>query len=203
MTEATGAAEAPHIAAVDGNELRRNLLSLLQWPYLRKAVILSFRYNDFDLQSGRKDTRSATTNLVRLLERAAMNNVDLTVVTRDPFGERDLPTDFHLWYSGLLRLVRAGATVRLHPALHAKVYLLQSDGGRSYFAVGSSNLTFQGMGQRWAECNVRGYHSGEYELVFRHAMKLSFESGAQDFHAWERTMRRSPRGQDLLRRAGA
>jgi hypothetical protein len=198
----TAAADAPHVAAVDGNQLRRNLLSLLQYPYLERVTILSFRYNDFDLQSGRKGS-NATTNLLRLLERAASNNVDVTVVTRDPFGERDLPTDFRLWYLGLRRLVQAGATVRLHPRLHAKVYLLESQGGRCYFAVGSSNLTFQGMGMKWAECNVRGYHPGEYELVQRHAAKLSFESGAQDFQTWERTMRRTPRGQDLLRTAGA
>jgi hypothetical protein len=193
--------EPPHIAAVDGNELRRNLLSQLQQPYLEKALILSFRYNDFDLASGRRGSPLASTGLIRLLEKAAVNKVQVTVVTRDPFAERDLPRDFPHWYAGLRRLVRAGVEVRLHPELHAKVYLLQSGGGRFYFAVGSSNLTFQGMGQRWAECNVRGYHSGEFELVSRHATKLSFESGARDFQTWETTMRRSPRGQELLRAA--
>ena len=193
--------EPAHIAAVDGNELRRNLLAQLQQPYLERALILSFRYNDFDLQSGRKGNPIASTGLIRLLERAAVNNVQVTVVTRDPFAERDLPRDFHLWYAGLRRLVRAGAEVRLHPRLHAKVYLLQSGGDRYYFAVGSSNLTFQGMGQRWAECNVRGYHSGEFELVFRHATRLSFETGARDFQTWETMLRKSPRGHELLRAA--
>lgn len=195
--------ETPHIAAVDGNELRRSLLSQLQQPYLERALILSFRYNDFDLQSGRKEQSMATTGLLRLLERAAMNSVDLTVVTRDPMAERSLPTDFPFWYAGLRRLVQAGATVRLHPALHAKVYLLESGGGRCFFAVGSSNLTFQGMGRRWAECNVRGYHPGEYELVQRHATRLSFESGAKDFQTWETLLRRSDRGVALLRAARA
>jgi PLD-like domain len=193
--------EPPHIAALDGNELRRGLLSQLQQPYLKRALILAYRYNDFDLQSGARGSM-AQTGLIRLLEKAALNRVDLTVVTRDPLDDHEFPSDFGIWYAGLRRLTRAGATVRLHPRLHAKVYLLESEGDRFFFAVGSSNLTYQGMGQRWAECNVRGFHANEFDLVLRHAARLSYESGARDFGNWETALRRSPNGQRALRLAG-
>jgi len=188
--------EPPRIAALDGGQLRRQLLGQLQQPYLRRALILAYRYNDFDLQSG--DRPTSTSGLIRLLERAALNKVDLTFVTRDPLADSDSPADLGTWYRGLQRLAQAGATVRLHPALHAKVYLLESEGERYFFAVGSSNLTYQGMGRRWSECNVRGYHAGEYDLVFRHAARLGFESGARDFGNWDIAFRKSRKGQVAL-----
>lgn len=195
--------DPPHIAAIDGELLRRELLGQLQRPYLAKVTILAYRYNDFGLDSGRPEHAFAGTGLIRLLERVASSGVDLTLVTRDPTKEREWPTDLPVWYAGLARLARAGANVRLHPSLHAKVYLMESSDRRCFFAVGSSNLTYQGMGARWSECNVRGFHDGEYELIRRHAFKLAWESGCTDFRTWQALLRRNDRGMSLLRAARA
>ena len=191
--------DSPHIAAIDGELLRRELLGQLQRPYLAKITILAYRYNDFEMDAGTPRPTIARTGLIKLLERAASSGVDLTLVTRDPTKEKDWPTDLAIWYSGLDRLARAGATVRLHPSLHAKVYLMESSDKRCFFAVGSSNLTYQGMGARWSECNVRGFHDGEYELIRRHTFKLAYESGATDWRTWQALLRRSERGLALLR----
>lgn len=196
--------DPPHIAAIDGEALRRELLGQLQRPDLAKVTILAYRYNDFDLGSGRPQRAFARTGLISLLERALTSQqVSVTLVTRDPTSEREWPTDLPIWYANLSRLYRAGAEIRLHPALHAKVYLMETSDSRCFFAVGSSNLTYQGMGARWSECNVRGFHDGEFELVRRHAHKLAWESGCTDFRTWESLLRRNPRGVDLLRRVRA
>lgn len=183
--------------------LRRELLGQLQRPYLAKITILAYWYNDFDLTSGRREQAHARTGLVSLLERAVLSGVELTLVTRDPTRENEWPTDLPTWFAGLDRLYRAGANVRLHPSLHAKVYLMESVDKQCFFAVGSSNMTFQGMGGRWSECNVRGFHGGEYELVRRHALKLAWESGATDFRTWQAFLRRSDKGIALLKAARA
>lgn len=191
--------DPPHIAAVDGTRLRQDLLGQLHQPYLERCLILAFRYNDFDLRSGRQGHTAGPAHLVRVLERIALNNVDVTVVTRDPTREPDMAHHFEGWYAGLRRLHYAGVKIRLHPTLHAKVYLLESSGDLSFFAVGSSNLTYQGMGMRWAELNVRGYHPGEFELVRRKALELVNDPKAADFADWDTIFRRSARGAALLK----
>ena len=92
---------------------------------------------------------------------------------------------------GLGRLAGAGAKIRIHPSLHAKVYVFKRKGEQQMFAVGSSNLTFQGMGFSWAECNVRGYHPVEWELVDRHALGVTRQKGVTDLDEWDALLRRS------------
>lgn len=208
MTGRANPPSAPHIAAIDGLQLRRSLLAQLQKPRLQSVHVVSYWYNDFDLISGRKDSPAAT-GLVRLLERVALDGARVVVITRDPMGSNrrvdpsDLPSDLPSWYRGLRRLLSAGVDVRLHPTLHAKAYLMESAGGQYFFAVGSSNLTFQGMGEKWAECNVRGFIGSEYELVLRNVQGLSVERGARDFQTWDSENRRTDHGRQLLRAARA
>ena len=180
----------PRLTAIDGEQLRHALLSQLQQPYLSRITIVSYHYNDFDLVMGPRHPRGSGTALVRLLERAASAGIPLTLVTRDALVETKRPRGFQDWYDGLKRLHLAGATVRLHPSLHAKVYLFESEGNRYFFSVGSSNLTHQGMGYLWAECNVKGNHEGEYELVLRRAAQIATERESIDFASWDATARR-------------
>jgi hypothetical protein len=128
---------------------------------------------------------------MKLLERACLQGVSLTMLVRDPLTERDTPMHVvRMWRDSLRRLTTAGATIRVHPHLHAKVYLFELSGGRTLFAVGSSNLTFQGMGFRWAECNVRGFHGAEFELVSRHAGGVMQQRLVATLDEWEAIARR-------------
>ncbi len=116
----------------------------------------------------------------------------MTFVARNPLSERGTPSHvIRDWRRGLGRLSRAGAKIRVHPSLHAKVYVFKRRGDQLMFAVGSSNLTYQGMGFSWAECNVRGYHPAEWELVDRHALGVTRQHGVTDLDAWDAILRRS------------
>jgi hypothetical protein len=181
----------PRIAAVDGEALRRLILGQLRQRELTRCVIVAYRFNDFDLEAG-PTVRNRPTSLIRLLERACMDGVALTMLTRDPLSEVGTPIHVvRAWHESLLRLRKAGAAIRIHPVLHAKVYLFQLAGGRSFYAVGSSNLTYQGLGYRWAECNVRGYHPAEYELVARHIGAILQHRSVGTLDEWEAALRRS------------
>jgi hypothetical protein len=194
--------EAPHISGADGAQVRALLLSQLQSPYLQRGVVLAFQYNDFDLVAGPAVGAGGTAGLVRLLERAVLNGADFTFVTRDPMSAGKAPhAGFADWYRGLERLHIAGADVRLHPRLHAKVYLFQSADDRCAFAVGSSNLTHQGMGFKWAECNVRGFHPAEYENVLRATQRIVADKDCKAFPVWDALLRRSTWALGLARGA--
>ena len=180
----------PHIAALDGEMLRRNLLAQLQHPELESCLILAYRFNDFDLVAGPK-VRNRPTSLFRLLERACRDGVRLTFMSRDPMSEPDPSVGLvRAWLGATRRLAAAGANVHVHPSLHAKVYLFGRRGALTMYAVGSSNLTFQGMGYNWAECNVRGYHPAEYELVLRYAAGLTVQRQVATLDQWEQKFRR-------------
>ena len=191
-------AGVPRIAALDGEALRRSILAQLQHPELERCLILAYRFNDFDLIAGPR-VRNKPTSLLTLLERACRDGVDLTFMSRDPLSERDPQVALvRNWLSSVRRLMAAGAKIRIHPSLHAKVYLFARRGALTMFAVGSSNLTYQGMGYSWAECNVRGFHSAEYDLVLRHAAGLTVQAQVSTLDEWETSFRRAGRA-DLLR----
>ena len=186
----------PHIFACDGKHLVARILAQLRSPYLRKVAAVSYRYNDFDLQRGGFASANSANGLVRLLEVALVNGVAVTVLTSDPFSDPDImnPKPLRRWYQGLKRLRDAGALVRIHAKLHAKVYLFESEGSAQFFAVGSSNLTYQGMGFMWAECNAGGWHEGEYREVERQVQTLMFAREVEALDDWERRLLRSPQG---------
>lgn len=191
--------DPPHLAAIDGNRLRTYLLSQLQYPYLENGLILSYRYNDFDMVAGRPRPNSST-SLVNLLVKALTNGVAITLLTRDPYTDAAPLSGAPLkaWYQGLRRLDQAGAIVKLHPSLHAKVYLFQSQGSLFFFAAGSSNLTYQGMGAVWTECNIRGYHPADFAELQRRSMAILNDTKAETLAQWESRMRRSPKGLGLF-----
>src|SRR5688500_18973916 len=114
--------------ASDGRGLLTKLLGQLRSPYLSRIVAGSYRYNDFDLVTGRRASENSASGLVRLLEQQLGLGVPVTVVTCDPFEDNMDPLQGNAlrgWYQGLKRLRDAGASVRLHPKLHAKVYLFE------------------------------------------------------------------------------
>lgn len=199
MAARAAVVDVPHLAAIDGKKLRESLFSQLQYPYLERGLILAYRYNDFDLGGRRRPGTS--TSLVRLLVKALTNGVAITLMTRDPYSDDSDPMtlpSLREWHDGLRHLDQAGATVMLHPALHAKVYLFRSQGDRFFFAVGSSNLTYQGMGGAWAECNIRGSHPVDFEEVHRRTLAILNDPKAETLATWETRMRRSPKGLGLF-----
>ncbi len=190
----------PRIAAFDGKGLVTRILGQLRSPYLRRVVAVSYRYNDFDMERGARASAGSSNGLVMLLQKALENGASVTVMTSNPFSDPDtLPSQpLRRWYQGLKRLRDGGAVVKIHPQLHAKVYLFESEGHAPFFAVGSSNLTWQGMGFLWAECNAGGYHEAEFEVVDRQVAKLIMEKGVEALDDWERGMRRTAQGLFLV-----
>ena len=187
----------PTFSATGGEGLVSRLLSQLRSPYLRTIIAVSFRYNDFDLQSGRQASVNSPSGLIRLLEQQLALGVVVTVVTSDPFGDDIDPLRAKMvqrWHQGLQRLQTAGATVKIHPKLHAKVYLFEGDGERRFFAVGSSNLTSAGMGFRWSECNISGYHDAEYNEVRHKVEKIVAERDVKLLDEWYRQQLHSKKG---------
>jgi hypothetical protein len=59
----------------------------------------------------------------------------------------------------------------------------ERDGGMRLWHVGSSNLTFPGLG-KWLETSMRGYRSAEYEEAFGAAYRISEEADTLDFDFW-------------------
>ena len=90
------------------------------------------------------------------------------------------------WYRGLKRLAAVdGTRVLIHKSLHAKVYLVKRGDDKVFYAVGSSNLTYQGMGFRWAECNVVGYTRSEYQVVEKQVGVIINSRDILDLSAWK------------------
>jgi len=190
----------PRIAAKDGAGLRILLHGQLGHPEVRKITILSYRYNDFDFVSGRVGNGGPNA-LGRLLLNRIRDDVSLTLVTGDPFEGEDRLCEkkFQLWWTPLHQLHKDGATVKIHPRLHAKVYLFESQDDRKFYAVGSSNLTQQGMGFQWAECNVVGYHGIDFSDVTKRVAAIVNDQLAEPLDDW---VRRKRRGMGSLRFAG-
>ena len=191
------------IAACGGRELNRKLHGRLVSPDLEQATIVVYRYHDFDFSNSRTSPRSRT-GLINTLCRAAQRGVGITFVTRDPLTElssnglRDRTA--HLWYRGLKRLSEFdGVKVLIHRSLHAKVYLVRSTANRVFYAVGSSNLTYQGMGFKWTECNVLGYSISEYLEVEKEVMRIVGDSEISNLQQWARKAARAPAGLSFLK----
>ena len=161
--------ELPHrIMACDGLILNRKLSGWLKDPTTKEITIVVYRYHDLDFYSGRIAS-NAQSGLINDLVRAAARGVKLTFVTRDPLTDGSAQMSGRSasgWYRGLKRLAAIdGTRVLIHKSLHAKVYLIKRVDEKVFYAVGSSNLTYQGMGFRWSECNVVGYTQSEYQAV--------------------------------------
>ena len=161
--------ELPHrIMACDGLVLNRKLSGWIKDPTTTEITIVVYRYHDLDFYAGRIAS-NAQSGLINDLVKAADRGVNLTFVTRDPLtDDSDGMSDRAVsgWYRGLKRLETIdGTRVLIHKSLHAKVYLIKRVDEKVFYAVGSSNLTYQGMGFRWAECNVVGYTPSEYQVV--------------------------------------
>jgi hypothetical protein len=201
-TDVAIADRVARIAALDGERLRRVLIGQMRRPDLERVTIVSYRYNDFDPEVG-GFARHQLRGLIGILERALVHGVGLTFVTRDPLTDASSQmseSSFRSWHEGLGRLVRGGASIKLHQSLHAKVYLLEIAGGWKFYAVGSSNLTSQGMGFQWAECNVRGYHPADWDIVNNQIARLLSNPRIESFGDWERRVRTNPRYGFLFRR---
>ena len=186
----------PRVTACNGRVLNTKLLGRLLSPDLEKITILVYRYHDFDFREGRTALQSRT-SLINCLCRAAERGVHVTFMTRDPFTEHPMlhGHSASAWYRGLEALASCdGADVLVHNSLHAKVYLAKSIDGRVFYAVGSSNLTFQGMGFRWAECNVIGYTSLEYLEVEKEVMRIISSRDTSDLNDWARKAHKHPAG---------
>jgi len=156
---------------------------------------LTYRYHDFDYRTGIRNPTSRE-GLINTLFRAARNGATIQFVTRDPFAENDPmpPQEKTFWYRGLRTLSDVGVSVRLHKSLHAKVYLIRLGGERWFYAVGSSNLTRQGMGWRWVECNVVGESATDYGVVEKEVIKINSPNKTESLDEWELRSRRSPEG---------
>lgn len=192
----TAVVDVPRIAVLAGPELaRRVLLAQLQRPDLQRVTVIVFRYHDFNLL-GPGSRRGSPTDLIRLLSRAAEAGRNVTFLTRDPLAEGPPAAEFSAsaqrdWHSGLSVLHRSGVDVKLHPSVHAKVYLFESNGGARFcYAVGSSNLTQPGM-YRWAECNVQGYHDADYLAVQKRVSVILSDKGTISYEDWLRQLRRT------------
>ena len=187
----TARGSGPRVSACNGRVLNTKLLGRLTAPDLEEITILVYRYHDFDFRRGRFSPQSRT-GLINSLCRAAERGVNITFVTRDPFTESPMSHDqAFAWYKGLQTLAACeGAEVLIHNSLHAKVYLVKSIDDRVFYAVGSSNLTFQGMGGRWAECNVVGYSSLEYAEVEKEVMRIINGRDTSDLDDWARKARK-------------
>ena len=190
------------ITACDGRALNVKLGGRLRSSNLEQVIIVAYRYNDFDFDNGRI-SQSSRAGLINTLCRAALRGVKITFVTRDPLS--DSPSQgfrgdsANSWYRGLKRLSECeGVTVLVHKSLHAKVYLMRSAGNQVFYAVGSSNLTLQGMGFRWAECNVLGYSEPEYLEVEKEVMRIIGGSGTSDLQHWALNASKTPAGLPFL-----
>lgn len=181
--------EVARIQATGGVEFaQRILLAQLMRHDLKKVIIIVFRYQDFDLV-GRQQSRGSPTDVIRLLTQLRDTGTDVTFVTRDPFAYNWSSTEFsrpdqYAWYRGLQELEEVGATVKLNPNVHAKVYLFESETGSCCYAVGSSNLTVQGM-FKWAELNISGYHGADYLVVKARAYQIINDQRSTTFAHWE------------------
>ena len=195
MSESTG---PPRIQALSGFDLNRKLFPLFQgisegWRDLRKATIISYRYQDFETNNN--DVRRPD-RLVKLLVRAAENGCNITFMTRDPFSESGSPSfDCKAWNRGLEILDSLpNVEVLIHKKLHAKIYLIESD-SQYLYAVGSSNLTNAGMGGRWSECNAVGRSKTDFDVVQNAASRIINEKRDVDSYTrWRYEARKSPRG---------
>jgi hypothetical protein len=169
------------------------VLAQLRNPQLEAATLVSFRYNDFDLTTGQID-RPSSNALVELILRASLHGARIQIVTRDPFSQADefLGTRaFKSWYLGLERLARANVEIRIHPTLHSKLYLFSLKNAVRFYAIGSSNLTAQGMGYGWLECNAFGYHGADFGVLRDAAGKILGDRRIETFDFWERRLRKN------------
>ena len=176
------------IMACDGLILNRKLNGWLKDPTTKEITIVVYRYQDLDFNAGRI-ALNPQSGLINDLVKAADRGVKLTFVTRDPLTDGvDRMNDRAVsgWYRGLKRLAAVdGTRVLIHKSLHAKVYLVKRVDDRVFYAVGSSNLTYQGMGFRWAECNVVGYTQSEYQVVERQVGAILNSRDTLDLTAWK------------------
>ena len=128
----------PRIAAYDGHNLRVRLLAHLRDPSLTRGVLISYTYNDFDLDSNRRAGTSPN-GLIRVLVDAAIHGAQMKFITDDPFiGQNPNGNWIKVWHQHLTDLNAVGVEIRICPSLHAKTYLFEM-GDRTFFAVGSSN----------------------------------------------------------------
>ena len=190
------------IAACDGRLLNVKLGGRLRSSNLEQVTIVVYRYNDFDLYNGVISPNSRA-GLINTLCRAALRGVRITFVTRDPLTDSSSQgfsgNAANSWYRGLKKLAECdGVTVLVHKSLHAKVYLLKSAGSQVFYAVGSSNLTLQGMGFRWADCNVLGYSEPEYVEVEKEVMRTIGGSETSDLQHWALNACKTPAGLSFL-----
>ena len=176
------------IQACDGWVLNRKLNGWLKDPATSAITIVVYRYHDLDWNLGRV-AQHGQAGLISDLANAADRGVSLTFVTRDPLSSGSEPMETRSargWYQGLKRLsMISGTRVLIHTSLHAKVYLVERRDGKVFYAVGSSNLTYQAMGFRWAECNVIGYTRPEYEEVEKRVGNILQDRGNLDLAGWK------------------
>lgn len=192
------------IAACDGRVLNAKLLGRLASPDLERITILVYRYHDFDFRNPGTSPKSRT-GLVSMLTRAAQRGVKVTFVTRDPLTESPVlrGNAAFSWYKGLQSLADFdGVDVFIHKSLHAKVYLVRSTDDRVFYSVGSSNLTYQGMGFRWAECNVLGYSMPEYREVEKEVKRIIVSSDTSELQDWARRARKQTVGLPFFKSTG-
>lgn len=183
----------PRIGACDGAGLRNKVLAQLRNPQLETATFISFRYNDFDFLTG-KVGGGGNNALVELVTRAALNGARIRVITRDPFSDADgfaTSVAFKNWYHGIGRMVKAQIEVGIHPTLHSKLYLFKQKNEKRFYAIGSSNLTAQGLGFGWVECNAFGYHGSDYLVLDQAAVRISRDRRTEDWRRWDRRLRKS------------
>jgi phosphatidylserine/phosphatidylglycerophosphate/cardiolipin synthase-like enzyme len=189
------------IMACDGLSLNWKLNGWLKAPTTREITIVVYRYHDLDFNSGRISS-NAQSGLINDLVKAANRGVKLTFVTRDPLTDRVDRMNVRgisEWYKGLKRLALIdGTRVLIHNSLHAKVYLAKQVNDKFFYAVGSSNLTYQGMGFRWSECNVVGYTQSEYQEVEKQVGRIINGREALDLFAWKLRLSKNIANIDFL-----
>ena len=124
-----------------GHEVAREVL---QWigalRLLVQATIISYNMQDYEFWGNGRLSQ-------HLLKQLALG-ASITVMTTPPPGQRGDRRQFQTKLKLLEELDRNGATVYLHPDLHAKAYLFRDDSNSEMAIVGSPNLTSAGFGNQ-------------------------------------------------------
>lgn len=181
------------IATWDGVKLGRRLNAYLRDPHVTSLFFVTYRYHDFDPQTGKK-LDLGPNSIIKKIGEIASSGAQVTFVTRDPTtDENPLNTkEANLWMKGLEYLSKQGASVYIHSSLHAKVYAVEREEDNVFFSVGSSNLTKQGMGYKWSECNIVSWNLMQYADLKKEIYRiLSDKKNISTLREWNRKSRRN------------
>lgn len=131
----------PTAIPILGDEVAKEVLQWIgSFRLLNKATIISYNMQDYDFWGN----GVLSDHLIKQLA----NGAQITVMTTPPPGKSGKKTAFKRKLQLLEELDHKGATVYVHPDLHAKAYLFQDNQKAEMVIVGSPNLTRRGFGTK-------------------------------------------------------